>query len=369
MTGTHDIDDRAAHAQAVVQLVLRERHSRDRGWWDDMASCFTPDVVIDMSWFTGPASEFMRRTRERSANEVWGRHRLSPPMVRVTGDRAWAELPLGIEFRTTVNDVEADLVSYARSQYRAERRDGEWRIARITSIYERDTLTPAIPGTALGLDPADFAAFRPSYRCLAWYFSQAGAPLGRDLLGDDRPDEVAHHYVTERAWLLARLRSSRAMAAKSAQCPTPCWRPSPPSASVDLAPRLSDRASVGSWFLMDPAAAKLDRRHLQQPDPLRRGRQGRALRGPGTARHPGQRDPHRPAPPPLLTPARAGLVSTRPASAAMPVRGAPGSRHRPFGTIKIISPNGRVVPGDRNPRPWRRGGAERRGTRLPSDPG
>ncbi|HXW45963.1 MAG TPA: hypothetical protein VEL03_14305, partial [Streptosporangiaceae bacterium] len=28
---------------------------------------------------------------------------------------------------------------------------------------------------------------------------------------------------------------------------------------------------------------KLDRRHLQQSDPLRRGRQGRALRGPGAA--------------------------------------------------------------------------------------
>lgn len=212
--GDHDINDQTVDAQAVAQLVLRERQSRDRGWWDDMASCFTLDAVIDMSWFTGSASEFVRLTRERSANGVWGRHRLSPPAVRAIGDRAWAELPLGIEFRTTVKGVEADLVSYCRSQYRAERRDGEWRLARITSIYERDTLTPAIPGTALGLDPADFAAFRPSYRCLAWYFNQAGTPLGDDLLGDDRPDEVAHHYETEGAWLLARLMSSREMPTK-----------------------------------------------------------------------------------------------------------------------------------------------------------
>ena len=42
-------------------------------------------------------------------------------------------------------------------------------------------------------------------------------------------------------------------------------------------------------------------RHLQQSDPLRRGRQGRALRGLGTARDPGQRDPHRPAHPSFLT--------------------------------------------------------------------
>src|SRR6202020_844897 len=37
---------------------------------------------------------------------------------------------------------------------------------------------------------------------------------------------------------------------------------------------------------------------------LRRGRQGRALRGLGTARDPGQRNPHRPAHPSFLTPTR-----------------------------------------------------------------
>src|SRR5262249_45318891 len=51
-------------------------------------------------------------------------------------------------------------------------------------------------------------------------------------------------------------------------------------------------------------ATKLDRRHLHQSDPLRQGRQGRALRGLGTARDPGQRNPHRPAHPSFLTPTR-----------------------------------------------------------------
>lgn len=136
-------------AAAVAQLVLRERQSRDRGWWSEWADCFTADSVIDMSWFTGSGADFVAQTRLRSADGVWGRHRLSPPAVRINGDRGWAELPLGIEFHTTVGDVEADLVSYCRSQYRAQRIDGTWRIARITSIYERDSPTPCIPGTTL----------------------------------------------------------------------------------------------------------------------------------------------------------------------------------------------------------------------------
>ena len=191
----------SADQQAVSALVLRERQSRDRGWWEDMAACFSDDAVIDISWFHGPAAEFIRQTRERSTDGVWGRHRLAPPAVRVNGDRAWAELTLGIEFRTDVDGVAADLVSYCRSQYRARRTDGIWQLAYITSIYERDTLTPAVPGTLLPLNPAEFQHFRASYRCLAWYFNGRGTPLPDDLLGDDRPEPVARQYAREETWL------------------------------------------------------------------------------------------------------------------------------------------------------------------------
>ena len=89
-----------------------------------------------------------------------------------------------------------------RNQYRAKRdAAGTWRIMRLTSIYERDTLAPAIPGTQLGVDPADFAGFRPSYRCLAWYQRGLGLELRADLLGDDQPEEVARQYAAETAWL------------------------------------------------------------------------------------------------------------------------------------------------------------------------
>ena len=188
-------------AAEVSQLVLNERQSRDRGWWDTWSACFADDSVVDMSWFTGTGAEFVRATRLRSTDGVWGRHRLSPPSVLVNGDRAWAELPLAIEFHITVNGVEADLVSYCRSQYRARRNDGTWRIARITSIYERDAITPSVPATTLDLDPHAFARYRSSYRCLAWYLNRDGSEISPDLPGDDRPAATADLYAAERAWL------------------------------------------------------------------------------------------------------------------------------------------------------------------------
>lgn len=187
--------------EEVTQLVLRERQSRDRGWWDRWSDCFAKDSTIDMSWFSGSGAEFVRATRLRSTDGVWGSHRLGPPVVQVNGDRAWAELPLSIEFPITVGDTDANLASYCRSQYRAQRSGGTWRITSITSIYERDTLTASLPGTTLDIDPAALAGFRPSYRCLAWYLSGIGADVGSDLLGDDQPDAVAHHYQSEIAWL------------------------------------------------------------------------------------------------------------------------------------------------------------------------
>lgn len=188
-------------SEDVTQLVLRERQSRDRGWWDRWSDCFTEDSTIDMSWFSGSGAEFVRATRLRSTDGVWGSHRLGPPAVRVNGDRAWAEVALSIEFRISVGDIDATLVSNCCSQYRAQRTAGTWRIARITSIYERDTLTASVPGTSLDIDPAALAGLRPPYRCLAWYLSRLGSDVGADLLGDDQPDAVAHHYQAEMAWL------------------------------------------------------------------------------------------------------------------------------------------------------------------------
>ena len=194
----------AQDAHAVMQLVLRERQCRDRGWWYEMAACFAPEATIAMSWFSGSATEFIRQTQKRSSDGVWGRHRLSPPAVRVAGDRAWAELPLGIEFPVLVSGTEGELISYCRSQYRACRIEGRWHLSRIVSIYERDLFVPSMPGTSIVIEPDELRQYRPSYRCLAWYFAQRVSPLPDDLLGDDQPEPVARYYSAENAWLHGR---------------------------------------------------------------------------------------------------------------------------------------------------------------------
>ena len=185
----------------VVQLVLRERQCRDRGWWDQMGECFTPGAMVRMSWFSGTAADFVSRSRDMSGRGDHAVHRLSPTAVRIHGKRAHAELPLTIEFSVSIKGTEAYLDSNARSQYLAEEIDGVWRIVDITTIYERDSLYPAIPGTHLDIDPKELTPYRQSYRCLAWYLNQKGYHIEADQLGDDQPEAVTREYQEIAAWL------------------------------------------------------------------------------------------------------------------------------------------------------------------------
>ncbi|GAA1913098.1 nuclear transport factor 2 family protein [Streptantibioticus ferralitis] len=189
-------------ADDVTQLVLGERQSRDRGRYDQTAECFAEESVVEMSWFQGSGADFVRETRGMAGRGDHAVHRLGPPTVHVLGDRALAELPLIIEWRVDISGVAADLATSCRSQYRAQRgADDVWRIVRITSIYEKDTLTPALPHTRLDIDPLELTAYRPSYRCLAWYMNRNGYRIGPNHLGDDQPEAVARQYQAEMTWL------------------------------------------------------------------------------------------------------------------------------------------------------------------------
>lgn len=117
------------------------------------------------------------------------------------GDRAFVELPACIEVRTEIDGVIADLVSCTRVIYRLERRAGEWRILALDCVYERDPLTPAVPGTRLSVPPEELAAYRAPYAILAWHVARRGYEVSDDLLGDDQPDRTAAFYTETLDWL------------------------------------------------------------------------------------------------------------------------------------------------------------------------
>jgi hypothetical protein len=193
--------------EELTQLVVRERQGRDRGWWTQMRDCFHPDAIVRLSWFEGSADEFVASSKATNDRGDRASHRLAPPVVDVNGARAVVELPMIVEFRTVVDGVEADLASFGRLLYRAESRAGDWRIARLDAIYERDTLTPAIPGAHLTIDTDELAGFRPAYRLLAYHLSRRGYTIAQDLYGDDQPEQLAELYRSAHQWARASTRA------------------------------------------------------------------------------------------------------------------------------------------------------------------
>jgi hypothetical protein len=185
----------------ITQLVLHERQGRDRGWWDQMQSCFADDATVRLSWFHGSGAEFVAESEKMAGRGDIAVHRLSPPVVHLHGNRALVELPAVIEMRTNLDDIEVDLASAARLYYRVERRDDRWLLVRLDPVYERDTLTAAHPGVALAVGPQDVAAYRSSYRFLSYVFARRGYAIGDDLYGDDRPRQATCFYNDAHAWL------------------------------------------------------------------------------------------------------------------------------------------------------------------------
>ncbi|GAA3542984.1 hypothetical protein GCM10022222_28350 [Amycolatopsis ultiminotia] len=185
----------------VATVVLRERQGRDRGWWDRMHECIHPRAVIRLSWFRGTGEDFVRESETMATRGQRATHRLSPPVVSLHGTRAVVEMPASIEFRDVIGGVEADLASHTRLVYRLEKDNTGWQVVTLDCIYERDSLTPTMPGETPRVDRDELAGFREPYRFIGYYLASSGYDIPDDLYADDRPDEVEALYRRSFDWL------------------------------------------------------------------------------------------------------------------------------------------------------------------------
>lgn len=226
----------------IQQLVYREREARDRCWWDEMRSIYAEDSWIDLSWFRGSGSEFIDESKAMANKGTSSKHQLGPVVVRLSqdGTRALATVSAIIKSRFAVNDVEIDIASEARLIYkviklpadlssssssssittstatstsgdtsrdsagngrRQQQQQDRWWLTGLDCIYESDSVTPAIPGQIVPINPDALKQYRPSYRCLSYFLSYKGHSVNQDLPGDDRPDQVKAKYDDAFIWL------------------------------------------------------------------------------------------------------------------------------------------------------------------------
>ncbi len=195
---------------AIAEVILRERVARDRGRFDEMASCYHVDSHVEVSWFKGSGHEFVRQSREqflaRSPADSKDRaafHEVGATLAEVRGDRATADTLCLLHSFFPLDGLDCKLTGYVRLLWRLQKSGERWLIAGMRCIYIRDLLTPCNPGRIPILSDAELAAYRASYRYLSVYLMRSGLAPCDDLPGEDRPETVVAIRQSDERWLEA----------------------------------------------------------------------------------------------------------------------------------------------------------------------
>ena len=192
--------DQLASREVIENWVLW----RDAGDWDRFRGVWHDDGYMMATWFQGPASEFIRVSREGWDRGVSILHFLGGVSIELggdlAGDRAIAQTKMTISQRATVHDVLCDVVCTGRFYDFFEKRAGRWAIVLRQPIYEKDRMDPVDPSKTLALDAKLLGQFPEGYRHLAYLQSGLGYTVKRDMPGLKGP-EVEALYGRGRRWL------------------------------------------------------------------------------------------------------------------------------------------------------------------------
>ncbi|HLU54378.1 MAG TPA: nuclear transport factor 2 family protein [Pseudonocardia sp.] len=173
-------DDRLALRELVDNWAVW----RDAGDWDRFATVWDADGWMTATWFQGPATEFIERSKAGFESGVSILHFLGGHSADVVEDRAIAQTKMTINQRATVDGVEVDVVCTGRFYDFCRRdTDGAWKIVRRQPIYEKDRLDPVDPAASLALDPELLARFPVGYRHLGYVQTKAGFAVMTGLPG------------------------------------------------------------------------------------------------------------------------------------------------------------------------------------------
>jgi hypothetical protein len=162
-------------------------HARDSDDWETLAGCFHDDATIHISWLSGPAKDFVARSRAMATARKPGdhiKHVISGSWLRVNRDRAFSRCHANLYIRTTLDGHEFDLQSWVRFFDLLERRDDVWRIVKRTAVYEKDRMEPVDPrGVPKDFFVAtDLSAFPASAKFLCYWLQRSGFSPSIDII-------------------------------------------------------------------------------------------------------------------------------------------------------------------------------------------
>jgi len=195
-----DLSRDQAERLAIREVVENWAVWRDAGDWERFATCWHDDGRMMATWFQGPASEFIKVSREGFERGVSILHFLGGSSIDVVADRAIAQTKMTINQRALVHRVMVDVVCTGRFYDFMEKRDGRWGVVLRQPIYEKDRMDPVDPAARLDLDQEILSRFPMGYRHLAYLQTDVGFQVKPDMPGLTG-EEVEALYARGGRWL------------------------------------------------------------------------------------------------------------------------------------------------------------------------
>ena len=185
----------------IAALIQRERAARDAARWEEMATFYHPESMIDVAWFQGSGQDFVQATERNWRTDAINFHELGVAVVDICNDRAVAETACTLHGFFSLHGIAVTSTGYVRLLWRAQKLEGTWLIAGLRSLYIRDLLQPCNGSDRLDLDEAELSRYRSSYRYLTHTLKVLGRKPRHDLPGMDMPDTVVALRRAEQVWL------------------------------------------------------------------------------------------------------------------------------------------------------------------------
>jgi hypothetical protein len=197
-------EEQLRHDKADIREVIENwAIFRDAALWDKFQSVWHSDGYMMATWFQGPATEFIKVSRDGFERGVNILHFLGGTNTEIAGNRAIAMTKMTITQRAPVHDTLVDVICTGRFYDFFEKRDNKWAIVLRRLFYESDRMIVLDPAKELKLEPELLASFPVGYQNLAYLQTKLGFKVKTDMPGLRGPEGQAL-YAHGANWLAGK---------------------------------------------------------------------------------------------------------------------------------------------------------------------
>lgn len=157
---------------SIADLMTGWIH-RDLGEWNQLRDLFHPEATMEITWFSGKASDFVDGSMKMGQSNFKTKHVVSSPVVTFNGDKAIAETNAIIVGDNPVLGVGCE--GHCRFYDRVEKRQGVWKILNRHAIYDMGTFTS--PTGVIAVDEDAVKKYPREYAPLAYLLDKSGFPV------------------------------------------------------------------------------------------------------------------------------------------------------------------------------------------------